>query len=133
MKKREVDFIEERNRDLLLAYKTVGDKLKEVGCYHYTSYIGKIHLATHSPAKRFYVSVDEAKKIIGRAHHGFPFNFTYKEKQNLYTEIYNRFKEAIKTDSRSIYTIIEEIVYSPAPSFYITDEYARNLFDELLK
>lgn len=131
MKKRVVDFIKERDEEILSSYKNVIRKLKSIGVNEdnpngilsYISMEGIRYLTVTSGASRFYVSTEEAVKVIMRAHHGFPFNFDQKEKQKMYTEIYKRYKEVILIDKRNIYSVLEDIINSPAPSFYITQRY----------
>lgn len=82
-----------------------------------------------SPAPRFWVSEPRAAAVIGKMLRGNdPTPNMYREKQEMYREIYRRFLDM--RDSRpddSIADIIFDIVNAPAPRSYISWHRVRNI------
>ena len=82
-----------------------------------------------APAPRFWVSEPRAAAVIGKMLHGEdPTPLMYKEKREMYREIFRRFR-ALRPSRPgvSIAEIIFDIVNSPAPRSYISWHRVRNI------
>ena len=71
------------------------------------------------PAPRFFTSLPTAQRIISRMYRGLKVPFSNKNKERMYTEIYNRTIEAIEKGEIKSYIDIEHILEQQAPSFYV--------------
>lgn len=125
-----LDFKNERDNDFLQAYKKI-----IVRHGKNAPYIKKETLILETinhPAKRFYVSYEQAQRIITRLWKGQKVNFKNKLKQKMYTDILNRIKEQQNTGT-PLNELIAKTIYAPAPRFYITQESASILYYQLIK
>lgn len=80
-----------------------------------------IQIAIHRPARRFYISPEEATRQINNIQRGRGVKIRSTEKKQMYADIYKKYLEAV-FDSELMeykYNLIERIVNSEAPRFYI--------------
>ena len=83
-------------------------------------------------APRFYVSFEVARRIISIMNRGGKPYFANKYKRLMYTEIFKRFKEL--TNRKGSYKALQEILKSPAPSFFIDRyQFARIIYRQIKK
>ena len=109
--------------------------LANVGVYDkYYTRDSLLNMAVCQPAKRFYTSIEEAKRCIysiekigitGKS------NKLQQEKYNDIHRIYLRLKEIYPSFSTN--RLIELAIESPAPKFYITSYCANNVLNKNIK
>ncbi len=109
-------FIEDRNKDLLSVFRKI--LLESRGYITLDSIVEQIYI---HPAKRFYISKEEAaRRVYSIIKSGNTIC-----KSDLRTQMYKEItKRALILKSKEIQTplnkIIEDIIYQPAPMFYLT-------------
>ena len=110
-------FIQERDADLLRAYKEIikvrdNIRLSEI----------EENLA-QSPSRRFWVSEDRAYIVILDLLLGKSIDYMIPTRRAMYHEIFRRFKNYRKQYPHlSKMDIIKRVCYEPAPSFYLTPQ-----------
>ena len=114
-------FIDERNNDLLRAYREV------VSSRSVSSQREALYLAVNSPSCRFWVTPECATKAIYRLRRGDNLLEMKKHRREMFFELYRRYNNQ-KTTNKSIITICSFIVEEPAPKFYIKVSTAMKLF-----
>ena len=117
------DFKEERDQDLHRSFmevlKTaVGVPLREM-----------FGLAAARPSRRFWVSEGRASIVIGAMMRGEALSDKVLPKRRaMYEEIYRRVRQCMEENPRLCMThAVNEVVYQPAPEFYIEPEAARSI------
>lgn len=109
------EMVEIRDRDIIDAYF---DSMKNVKCTSpYVSRDSIINDMMKKPAPRFYITYDSARKNVSLLCKGKKLPFTNRNKIRMYSDIYRLFLQQ-KADNKG-YMILEDIITSPAPSFYI--------------
>lgn len=121
------DFIEDRNNDLLSVFRKL---LLESNGYVTSAMI--IEQIYYHPAQRFYISNEEA---IRRAYHIIRCGRTLC-KSNLRYQMYEEItRRALKLKSieinRPLNKIIEDVIYQPAPMFYLTKDSIQTIISNL--
>lgn len=110
-----LDFTKERNNDIMKVYRK---KIAEAGFIFLPAIF---ELVANSPAERFYVSPRRATLVISTMASGKPMPRMRSNKVEMFNEIYRRYQEKKKLcPEKSIKNIVPEIVYEPAPKFYLT-------------
>lgn len=125
-----LDFKEERDRDFMDAYKSI---LKQYG--ENAPFIKKeilIQETVAHPAKRFYVSPEQALRIISRLLKNQKVNFKNEVKKKMYLALLQKVRERLPSEHPLIY-IITEAIYTEAPCFYLTPGSASILYYQLIK
>lgn len=93
-----------------------------------------IELASKSSAPRFYVTFENARRFVSLLMRGKKLPIVNKNKQEMYKEIYRRYKAKVKdANARYKYIILEDIIEEPAPSFYIDGETFRGIIYTTLR
>lgn len=111
----EQDFNEERDRELLRIYRRLIADVKHIRSVDICTQI------SDHPSPRFWVSSDRAAIVVGALSKGDLLVSTHPSKREMYFEIYSRFCELRKKHpKKSVYDLVTEIVYQPAPKFYLT-------------
>ena len=131
-----LDFQAQRDKDFMEAYDRL---LKSYG--KQATMIKKevlIMETINSPAKRFYVSEEQALKMIRKAliHKKKLSSFLRIDlKIEMYEEIINRIKKILpnKPTTKDYEDAIFDVVNNPAPRFYIGYHAARFLLSDLIK
>lgn len=110
------DFAEERDADLLRAYKEVISVRDNIG---YSEIIARI---AKSPSRRFWVSENRAYNVICNLLKGKTLNPNmYPTRRDMFMEIFRRFKVYQKEHSSlTRKEIVWRICNEEAPSFYLT-------------
>lgn len=80
-----------------------------------------LHLLAEGQAPRFYVTYEIARRIISRMERKLPISVNNKRKREMYDEIYKRYSDLKKATGCIGYRCLDEIILSPAPSFYVSD------------
>lgn len=111
------DFKEERDADILRAYReilTTGDNIT----------LSEIEeKLSQSPSSRFWVSEDRAYIVILDLLLGKSIDYMIPTRMAMYQEIFRRFKNYRKQYPHlSKMDIIKRVCYEPAPSFYLTPQ-----------
>ena len=111
------DFREERDADILRAYReilTTGDNIT----------LSEIEeKLSQSPSCRFWVSEDRAYIVILDLLKGKPLDNMIPTRKEMYQEIFRRFQIHKSNEPYlSNMDIIKRVCYEPAPSFYLTPQ-----------
>lgn len=83
-------------------------------------------IAAMRPAKRFYISTEEAVRQINNIENGRKLAIKSGYKRDMYYEIYKRYVEEM-LDGEKVeykYALIERIISSTAPQFYMNPKIA---------
>jgi len=127
-----LDFIQERDRDILDAYNRV---LKDFGIEaRYKSRREIFEKVSESKARQFYVSPEEATRVVSKLVNGKDIGIKNKDKVRMYRDIYSRYLSV--KDIHPCITLkdaIFDIIYSEAPSFYIKPNSLKVLFHYIQK
>lgn len=85
-----------------------------------------VSVALSMPAKRFYVSAERAVNVMCEIKNGrFDPSKMRSQKVAMFMEIWNRYLELhSQNPDRFMVDIVYDIVYSPAPKFYMTTDTA---------
>lgn len=117
------EFTDQRNRLLLENFRSAIAAQSQIALNE------AFKTAAESPAPRFWVSETRAAAMIGRMLAGKdPTAGMYKEKREMYLELFNRFLalRASRPDE-SISSLVFEVVNQPAPRAYMSWERARTI------
>lgn len=77
-------------------------------------------IAANSPAPRFYCTFENARRMVSLLDRGKELPIENKNKIRMYEELYRRFVEARNKTGIKSFSLLEEIITQPAPSFYIS-------------
>ncbi|MEG1724103.1 MAG: hypothetical protein RR313_01785 [Anaerovoracaceae bacterium] len=119
------DFTEQRNRDILSAYKKI------LATHDVKLHKDAIRLTINSSAARFYVSAESAAKTLNRIRSGDNLSEIKQHRREMFNELYKRYLECKRTyefHDKSLSYICTFIVEEPAPKFYLTIATALKLF-----
>lgn len=97
-----------------------------------------IKAAAAGPAPRFYVSFENARRFVSLIIRGREIPLANKEKMAMYEELAKKYiarRKQLREDGERYvnYTLLEEIIESPAPSFYTDVETLRCLFYQYMR
>ncbi len=101
---------------------------------HYEKKMGDVmKIAAAKPAPRFYVSFENARRFVSLLERGEKIPLRQKNTIAMYEELHRRFVALRRYKRqhgvrRANYTLLEEIINQPAPSFYTDAETLRCLF-----
>jgi hypothetical protein len=123
-----MDRISERDEDLLRAYRQALDKAK------YPFSLGEILSTTvNTPAKRHYVGVRGVCRAIKKLRKGEILSIS-EERKKLINDILPRVEELEQQKPGTLLRdIVEEVLDSPAPEFYIKTSSAQIIIHHILK
>lgn len=120
------EYEEQRNRNLLEVFQKVAaanmDKpLPEI-----------YRLTVMQPAERFWVSEERASIVISSIMKGDKLTKMRPTKKKMYLEIYRRVKGMREMNpGESLYSLVFDVVNSPAPEFYITPGSAKVIIHKI--
>lgn len=126
----ELEFKKERDQDFLSSYDLVIEE-----CGKFAPFLQKeflLHQAILRPAKRFYVSEEQAFDIINSMMKG-KYIVKNSLKRLMYEEILLRVKKELEFSEDSMQDIIMRVINQPAPRFYMTIQSAQILYYKLIK
>ena len=89
-------------------------------------------IARKSPAPRFYVTFDKARHFVSMLDRGLELPLTFESKKRMYKELHRRLKKK-RGDKKGCYTLLEEIIESPAPEFYMDEETFKQVFYKTIR
>lgn len=87
-----------------------------------------IKRALSKGAPRFYTTYENAQRFVSLLERGKKLPITNKHKIEMYKEIHRRYQEMKEKFGISSYSMLEQIINSPAPSFYISSETFKYVF-----
>ena len=127
-----VDVREIRKQDVLNSFF---ESLKEVRKTRpYATQDEVIKHAVKKKAPRFYVTFENARRFISMLARKKKLPLINSNKLAMYKEIYRRYVQRIKDDSRRYkYMILEQIIEEPAPSFYLDEDTFRGIVYRTLR
>lgn len=122
------EYEDERNRDLMRAYK---EHLSSRENKDLQDVLSKV---VNMPSKRFWVSEERAAIVISEMIRGRGLNCKRNEKIEMYKEIYRRVV-ALREDhpDMSVYDLTFMVVTGPAPKFYLTPGSAKVIIHKVKK
>lgn len=127
-----LDFMIERDKDLLNAYDEVLKKFGESAPYKSRQEI--FDEVANSEAKQFYVSPEEAIKIISRINKGRDCGIKNIDRRKMYYDIYELFVSLKQQHPCiSMRDAIYKIIYSAAPCFYLKRTSMKVIFHKIQK
>lgn len=110
-----LDFTEQRNAALL---RTMRTRMLESRCICMAEIFREV---AESPAERFWVSEERACDVFVKMITGKQLPKMNPNKREMFGEIYRRVLVLFdKRPESSIIELVREVVYSPAPKFYLT-------------
>lgn len=124
----EAVYSAERDKDLLRAYR-------EVLTRHRHIYLPRVfEEVVSSPSKRFWVSEERAKIVLGEIARGRSLERMNRTRRDMYMEIYRRVCLLQKEQpDLSLNRLIETVIESPAPCFYLTPQSAKVILHRIKK
>ena len=124
----EAVYSAERDKDLLRAYR-------EVLTRHRHIYLSRVvEEVVSSPSKRFWVSEERAKIVLGEIARGRSLERMNRTRRDMYMEIYRRVCLLQKEQpDLSLNRLIETVIESPAPCFYLTPQSAKVILHRIKK
>lgn len=82
---------------------------------------------------RFWVSEERASEIVAGMLKGKKISNMLDEKRRMYEEIKHRVDKMRKVNpQQSLYKTVEQVVWEPAPEFYLSPESARKIIRRIL-
>lgn len=75
-------------------------------------------IARKKEAPRFYVSFDNARRFVSMLDRGLELPIVNENKRAMYKELHCRLEKARGGKARR-YQLLKDIIYSPAPEFYM--------------
>jgi hypothetical protein len=89
-------------------------------------------IARKMEAPRFYVTFDTARRFVSMLDRGLELPLKNENKKRMYQELYNRLKKK-RGDKKLCYQLLEEIITSPAPEFYMDFETFEQVFYKTIR
>lgn len=123
------EYRDERNADLLRVFKEcILSALPTDGmCQIYRKMVSQ-------KSKRFWVSEEQASKVVSYMMKGGDISYMSDNKQKMFAEIYHRVsKLQDQYPEARLYLLVEEVVSSEAPCFYMTPESAKVIISQIKK
>lgn len=120
------EYEEERNEDLMRAYREVRDKNPDMKARDIDEAVSRM------PSKRFWVSEERASIVISAMLKGRKYEKMGKTKREMYDEILRRVVELRRQmPDETLSEIVFRVVNSPAPKFYLTPGSIRILIHKI--
>lgn len=110
-----LEFTEERNKELLRAFRMAIDKAKIIDFAEISKEV------VNTPCKRFWVSEERAMTVVAAMMRGKPILCAMlPTKREMFKEIYKRVIALKKKRPKATLSqLVANVVYSPAPKFYM--------------
>ena len=89
-------------------------------------------IARKMEAPRFYVTFDYARCIVLMLDRGLELPLKNENKKRMYEELHRRLKKK-RGDKKGCYNLLEEIIASPAPEFYMDAETFKQIFYKTIR
>ena len=124
MKRRDASYgFKERYDDLNRAYR------KALTYGNFNTQLAALAAAVDMPSKRFWVSVERLVEVINAMESGGEIRVGHNSpKREMYDELFRRYK-AYKAEHPNLSKteICSEIIYQPAPKFYMKPSWAKKI------
>ncbi len=123
------DFIAQRNREFMRAFRIVVAQQQRFDIRK------DFELVVEMPCSRFWVSEERATAIIiAMMQKKDILKMMHFSKKEMYMEIFRRVV-ALKEQhpEMKLYDLVFEVVNSPAPKFYYSPRYARDIYYDIRK
>lgn len=121
------EYREERNADILRAFK---ECISSASVNEGMSSIYRRIVST--PSKRFWVSEEQASKVISQMIRGIDIEYMSSNKKKMFYEIFHRVSKLQEENPETrLFLLIEEVVSSQAPCFYMTPESAKVIISQI--
>lgn len=117
--KRKSDFGDERDDDLLRAYR---EALEEVD---YIRLDDVCEMVVNKPSKRFWVSEERAAEVVSKMMRGGDISDMMPQRRAMYKEIHKRVVRELRKKKRTLKDVVFIVVNSPAPCFYLEPKSAK--------
>lgn len=112
------DFVVQRDEELMKAYRDAPPGVN----------------FAETPCSRFWVSERRAANVMARLELGEELPMKFPEKRRMYLELYRRMRKLrSENPGLTIMHAMEEIVNSPAPSFYMAQVTAERKVSEIIQ
>lgn len=123
------DFAEERIKDLMRGFEMLVRERRHVKMGTLCKKLVKM------PASRFWVSEDRARDVVGAMLRGQQvLNGMRESKRRMFVEIFERVQALLQREpKRSLTDCIVDVIYSPAPEYYMEPGNASYLIYQSLK
>lgn len=89
-------------------------------------------IARKMETPRFYVTFNRARRFVSMLDRGLELPLTFENKKRMYKELHRRLKKK-RGDKKGCYTLLEEIIESPAPEFYMDVETFKQVFYKTIR
>lgn len=89
-------------------------------------------IAYKMPAPRFYVTFYLARRFVSMLDRGLDLHLKNENKKRMYQELHSRLKNK-RGDKKGCYKLLEEIIASPAPEFYMDAETFKQVFYKTIR
>lgn len=89
-------------------------------------------IARKMEAPRFYVTFDVARCLVSMLDRGLELPLKNENKKRMYEELHRRLRKK-RGNKKGCYTLLEEIIASPAPEFYMDAETFRQVFYKTIR
>lgn len=124
-------FREIRDNSIKEAYFDTIKSLRKVMPYISTEEV--IQEVMKKEAPRFFITYDNARRIISLMHRGKPIHVSNENKLCMYQEIYRRFLQCKQEMKVPGYCVLKNIIEQPAPSYYVAIDTMRGIIYKSLK
>lgn len=115
MKKRHIDYEEERETDLLNVYRCY------LGACDFVRLDDVWQELSGWPARRFYVSERRAREVVKRLLRGDGLNEMSALRREMFLEVFHRVSALhARHPQRRLRSLCAEVVMQPAPRFYLS-------------
>lgn len=91
-----------------------------------------LDIARKMEAPRFYVTFDNARRFVSMLDRGLELPLKNENKKRMYEELHRRLRKK-RGDKKKCYQLLEEIITSPAPEFYMDAETFRQVFYKTIR
>lgn len=83
-------------------------------------------------APRFYITFDQARRFVSMLDRGLELPLKNENKKRMYQELYSRLKKK-RGDKKKCYFLLEEIITSSAPEFYMDADTFKQIFYKTIR
>ena len=89
-------------------------------------------IARKMEAPMFYITFNNARRFVSMLDRGLELPLTFENKKRMYQELHRRLKNK-RGDNKKCYQLLEEIINSPAPEFYMDAETFKQVFYKTIR
>lgn len=84
-------------------------------------------IARKMEAPRFYITFDNARRFVSMLDRGLELPLKNENKKRMYQELYSRLNKK-RGGKKKCYQLLEEVITSPAPEFYMDADTFKQVF-----